>query len=330
MNRLEVGTGSAPQDSILIFGSGALAMLVGARMARTGASVTLAGTWTEGLETMRFDGIEVTPVDGETWRQAVSVLTLDRLRSRPRPLFDLAIIAVKSYQTGTIAPLAAPTAKGILTLQNGLGNLETLRAAAGTERVTAGIIHHGATLLGPGRVLDAGGGPTYLPPDEPKLVERFQAAGLDPQPVAEFDSARWLKLAVNCAINPLTALHGVPNGAILDSRLLRRTARAAALEVGRIAAGIGIDLVTDPGQRVLEVAAATANNRSSMLQDLENRRPTEIDALCGAVVTKARQAALEAPINSGLWRAIQEREQANFALSPPWIGQVPVATGGTS
>jgi 2-dehydropantoate 2-reductase len=83
---------------------------------------------------------------------------------------------------------------------------------------------------------------------------------------------------------------------------------AAAREVGDVAAASGIDLRADPAELAFEVAAATAGNRSSMLQDLDRGAPTEIDAMCGAVVREGRRLGMATRVNERLWRAVRERE----------------------
>src|SRR6185503_2077256 len=156
----------------------------------------------------------------------------------------------------------------IVSLQNGLGNREVLAGAAGADRVTVGVATLGGTLLGParvrafpGRIVLAAAGPARLS----RLALAFQRAGIETATTADIDQLIWRKLAVSCAINPVTALLGVSNGAILSSPADRARAATAAREVAAVARARGIDLEADAAELAFEVAARTAGNRSSML-----------------------------------------------------------------
>jgi 2-dehydropantoate 2-reductase len=88
----------------------------------------------------------------------------------------------------------------------------------------------------------------------------------------------------------------------------RERVAAAAREVGAVAAAKGIALGADPAELAFDVAARTAGNRSSMLQDLDRGAATEIDALCGAVVAEGSALGVPTPVNAALWREVRERE----------------------
>lgn len=238
---------------------------------------------------------------------------------------DLAILLTKAYDTAAAAAHAAPLlgTNGLLvTLQNGLGNVEACAAVVGSERVVQGVTNQGAYVVAPGRIVHAGFGPTYIggrPETRPllaALATALDAGGLKPHLVEDVQPYVWAKLLVNAAINPLTALLGVPNGALVHlpaaAELLERVAR----EVAAVAAAQGIALPDDPVTLVRTACAATERNRSSMLRDLEQRRPTEIEAIAGAVVRLGRAAGLAVPTVELLRLAIQAREQANARSQP--------------
>lgn len=288
----------------LVLGTGAMGTSFAAGLARSGVAVTLAGTWAAALEAAARDGLGVEQ-DGEVWSARVEVRDVDAAL----PEADLTLVLVKSWQTPRIAAVAARAGAPILTLQNGLGNVEALEAAAGGGRVSAGVTTEGATLLAPGRVkrfpatTSLGAGPRGE-----WLARVLRAAGFDTTLVPDVDALRWLKLAVNCAINPLTALLGFENGALLLSPLGSDLMARAAREVGAVAAAKGINLGVDPARYAVEVAERTAANRSSMLQDVERGRPTEIDALCGALVREAEALGVPAPVNAWLCEEVRRRE----------------------
>lgn len=308
--------------SVLILGTGALACLFGARLARFGrARVTLAGTWAEGLRVLAERGITVQEDDSVS-SVAVTATPIEG----PLGPADLVLVLVKSHQTAAVAPAAVRAlAPGglILTLQNGLGNREVLERSAGAGRVAVGVTTSGATLLGPARVKPAGRGRTVLGAEPEEAVARVAAllegAGLATETTAHIDQALWRKLAVNCAINPLSALRGVTNGALLEDPVSREALLAAAREAGAVAAAQGIALGVDPGALALELARTTAANRSSMLQDLDRGARTEIDAINGAVARAGQRLGVPTPIVHRLWQEVLEREArpGDARSSPP-------------
>jgi 2-dehydropantoate 2-reductase len=294
---------------VLVLGTGALGSLIAARLARGGAArVTIAGTWAEGLEAIARDGITVEE-ETRRWSARVETACLSDTGTA-----DFVLVLAKSRSTTAVAGVAARAlAPGgrIVTLQNGLGNREILARVAGQDRVAVGVATLGATLLAPGRIRAFPGritiGATSVP-TLARLLEAFEAAGIPIETTDDIDRVLWQKLAVNCAINPPSALLGLPNGALLASNESRARMAAAAREVATVAAARGIALEADPSALAFEVAAATAGNRSSMLQDLDRGAPTEIDALCGAVVMEGRRLGVATPVNESLWRAVRERE----------------------
>ncbi|MDX1502256.1 MAG: 2-dehydropantoate 2-reductase [Thermoanaerobaculia bacterium] len=309
--------------TVSVFGTGALGMLFAARLARSGARVLLAGTWSDCLAAVARDGIEVVEPGG-VWRQRVAETT-----RRPNPddaphrRADVALVLVKSWQTCAVAAAAASAGEVLLTLQNGLGNVASLARRAGTRRVVQGLCSHGATVLAPGRVGDGGGGEVVLPAGRVALTALLREAGFAVRETADLERAVWEKLAVNCAINPVTALAGVRNGALLERSALRERALAAARETAAVAAARGVGPAGDVARRVLAVARRTGGNHSSMLQDLRRGAPTEIDAICGAVVRAGAELGLPTPVNRRLLEAVRRRERrakARGRALPPVAG----------
>ena len=200
-----------------------------------------------------------------------------------------------------------------LTLQNGLGNAETLRQALGAERVALGVTTSGATLLGPGRVRPAGDGPVTIQQHSAvgPLSEILGAdAGFTVEFVQDAQALLWGKLLINAAINPLTALLGVPNGVLLQRPSALRLMAEAAGEAQAVAAALGVALpYSDPLETIRAVAQRTAENRSSMLQDVQRRAPTEIDAINGAIVRLGEQTGIPTPVNQALWLLVRALRQ---------------------
>jgi 2-dehydropantoate 2-reductase len=292
-----------------------MACLFGALIARGGqAHVTLAGSWPAAIEAIDGGGILVEEADGEF---RVSVVAKDLHSALGN--FDLVLVLVKSGQTALIAPHVARCLgpDGVMvTLQNGLGNVETLAGLTSRERTGAGVTSLGATILAPGHVRWAGRGPTIVgpavagavPDSLVRAVDLLAASDLSAELVTDIDPYVWQKLAVNCAINPLSAILAVPNGALINRPEPRATLLAAAREVGAVAAALGIDFLEDPASAVERVARRTADNRSSMLQDVDRGFLTEIDAINGAVVRLGRSHGIPTPVNEALWRHVRAIE----------------------
>jgi 2-dehydropantoate 2-reductase len=295
-------------DEILIVGSGALATYFGARLAASGKSVIMMGTWKEGIQALSEDGIRLF-ADGEEKRYPVTAISeLENFKG-----FTDALVLVKSWQTARAADQLAQILdpKGIaLTLQNGLGNLEVLRDKLGEERTALGVTTTGATLLGPGKVKAGGEGVITLGahPRLKNMKKALQDAGFVIKETEDPAGILWSKLIINAAINPLTGLLDVPNGFLLNSEKTRELMRLLAEEAAAVAEAKGIPLsFQNPAQAVEKVAATTAENISSTLQDIRRGAPTEIAQINGAIVKEGLKLGIPVPVNQIIWQLIQAK-----------------------
>jgi 2-dehydropantoate 2-reductase len=287
-----------------------MACLFAARLSASGSEVTMLGTWREGIEALRRGG--VTLVDTEGREQSCPVRATDDPAECAGA--RAALVLVKSWQTERAATQLAKCLdpEGVaLTLQNGLGNREKLSKVLGAQRVALGVTTLGANLLGPGRVRLAGEGVISLSVHSRlgPVSGSLHQAGFAVENAPDPDSLLWGKLVINAAINPLTALLGVPNGDLLE----RPTARALMVTVAREAAAVataqGLHLpYPDPVAAVETIARRTSANRSSMLQDVQRGAPTEIDAICGAIVSAGEQDDVPTPANRTLWQLVKALE----------------------
>jgi len=295
------------KENILIVGTGALATLFAARLTQARYQITLLGTWKEGIDSLRRDGARLVDANGNEER--FDVHATDDPREYVGTKY--AIVLVKAWQTERAArQLAECLAEDGLavTLQNGLGNRETLVESLGEDRVALGTITVGATLLGPGLVKVGGDGiisiernPALGPVEAALRSARFQV-----NMVQDAQSAVWGKLVVNAAINPLTALLRIPNGELLNRPSAREMMGKLAREVAEVARAENIQLpFDDPLAMAEEVARKTAANHSSMLQDVLRNAPTEIDAICGAVVRTAQKHEIDTFANWACWKLIK-------------------------
>ena len=297
--------------NLTIIGIGAMGCLFGARLSPFFANVTLLGNWPEQLQTIQQNGLTLIEPNGRSRNHPIHATNqLNQI-----PAADVVLIMVKSQQTeraaAQAAQILAPSGV-VLTLQNGIGNLETITAVITQNPVILGSTSEGAAIVEPGIVRHAGWGHTYLTQTDDtavftqQIAKLWHQAGFQTEITDNVASIIWGKLAVNAGINPLTALLRVPNGFLAENATARQIMQAAANEVAQVAAAQGIQLpFADAGQRALEVAQATAANHSSMLQDVLRGVPTEIDVICGAVVKHGRIHNVLTPINKQLWTAVQ-------------------------
>jgi 2-dehydropantoate 2-reductase len=294
-------------NRILIVGTGALATLFAARLAQAGHSITMLGSWKAGLDALRKDGTRFVDSNGDEHHFKVQAIS-DVRECRG---IKHALVLVKAWQTERVsAQLQECLADdGIaVTLQNGLGNRETLAQSLGSGRVALGTTTTGATLLGPGLVRAGGEGIISIERNQAlgPIEEALKLAGFNVNIVADAQSLIWGKLVINAAINPLTALLRIPNGKLLERPSAYEMMKALARETAQVAEAKNIKLsFSDPVVAAEDVARRTAANHSSMLEDVLRGAPTEIDAICGAVVKTAQKYNMDTPANWACWKLVK-------------------------
>jgi 2-dehydropantoate 2-reductase len=289
---------------ILVLGAGAMGSLLGARLARAGTSVTLLTIDRDHIRAIQEDGLLIEEMDGTVSRHLLpGIDSPDAIPVKP----DLVLVTVKSYATRIAVESVVPfcdAATVFLTLQNGTGNWQRIAQITGRKAVLAGTTAQGATLVGPGRVRHGGSGATFIgePTGPPgarvaALVDRFQEAGLHTESSDNMEWLIWEKLMVNVGINAITALTGIRNGLVAELEPARELCREAVREAMEVAQAAGFPMRPGMEEKVLAIARATARNRSSMGQDVDARKRTEIDAINGAIVRLGRELQLSTPIN---------------------------------
>lgn len=300
---------------IAIIGAGAMGSLFGARLSQAGHEVWLLDLWREHVDVINRDGLTVITGEG-------------RLTARPLATTDaaaigqagLVIVFVKAGNTAAAAQTALSLLgpeTAVLTLQNGYGNAEELAEVLDPARIIAGTTAQGATILGPGLIRHGGDGETHIGDFAGGVTERvtrlakaLTVAGIPALAEADVKSLIWGKLIINAGINALTGITGLQNGRLLQFPQTKQLMELLVLEAVAVAAATGVDLPYDkPVEKVAAVAAATAQNRSSMLQDLDNARLTEIDAINGAIVRMGAKAGVPTPVNETLMLLIKTLEK---------------------
>lgn len=308
---------------IAIVGPGAIGCLFAGLLSRAGQEVWLIDHDASRARQLARRGIHVSGLSGEFHASV-------RATAEPKEVSgaELSLIAVKAYHTSEAA-LAAQSALSptgaALTLQNGLGNVETLQQALGAERVLGGSTAQGATLISQGQVHHAGLGPTIIGEPGGTISERllaiktaFVGAGIQTELTADLPSVLWEKLVVNAGINPVATLAQVRNGGIMESAHLRLALRLAVTEAAQVAGRLGIRLAhQDVVAHTEEVCQRTANNINSMLQDVRRQRRTEVEAINGAVARHGAAQGLPTPTNALLSALIHGIEETYSARRVP-------------
>jgi len=290
---------------VVVFGAGSLGSLVGGRLARA-HDVTLVGRDPH-VSAVQRSGLRVTGVETFETQPAA---TTDGTGMNA----DLALVTVKAYDTEAAARTLATDEYGVVcSLQNGMGNEDVLAAHVDAP-VVAGTVTCGARLADPGHVEWLGRGTVTLGPWRPESdttpVERvaaaFRAADFPTDVTSDIRRRLWEKLAVNAAINPVTALARVENGAVAGEGPLAAVATAAARETAAVARADDVDLSAATATTAVEtVASETARNQSSMHRDVARGRRTEIDAINGFVVDRAADRGESVPVNRVLANLIR-------------------------
>lgn len=295
----------------LIFGTGAIGSVFAVRLAaRHPVAVVARG---ERLAQILRDGIQVEGATEGTARPPAAPVASELAGFRP----DFVLVTVKAHATAAAARALAPlgTAPIRVSLQNGLGNEETL--AAGGYPVVGAVSNTGATLLESGRVLHAGFGELILSSFQSVAEEAvadlgacLSEVGFPVRQVPDIRKPLWEKTILNAALNPVSALLGLRTGQLLRDPGSEQLLRLLVREAVAVARAEGVPTSEPEVWATVErVVAATAGNKTSMLQDLERGVRTEIDAMNGVIVTRGAKRGMETPWNQLMLRLIRSRER---------------------
>ncbi len=282
---------------IVIFGAGSLGCALGALLSRAN-ELALVGRRAN-MSAIRKGGLRIVgDIDLRVKLDARE--TIDELKSP-----DLLIIATKAYDTLSAIDACKGWAEEdamVLTLQNGLGNLEAIREWKG-KKAFGGTITMGANLLEPAKVRLSGLGRTIIgsdlnPSGARRIVTAFSNSGIPTFVKNEIQGEIWAKAAISACVNPMTGILRIPNGKLLDSVPVSRMLSEICAECESVARAEGIRLpYRSMVRRVRAVVKDTANNHSSMLQDIERGRRTEIAQINGAFVLLGMSSNVKTPLN---------------------------------
>lgn len=275
---------------VTIAGCGALGSLLAARMMEGGLEVQAFQREGAHSEALRDRGITIKGDRSGTCR----TFPLKMVSSRPEDLQParLILVLVKSYDTDKVGPVQSILEKDgvVLTLQNGLGNAEVLAEHFGEPRVAAGITNYAAFRISPGVIGWGGDGQITLGPWQKDcsmewVCDLLEEAGLNASYVTDPRPFLWKKVAVNATINTITALTGLRNGDLLQSEPVLDMMKKICEETISAAKRSDLDLdIEELWKMVVSTMEMTARNRSSMLQDVEKGRKTEIENIAGSIL----------------------------------------------
>jgi 2-dehydropantoate 2-reductase len=297
---------------ISIIGCGALGGLIAAHLINKKFNIQVLQRDGAQLEALKQNGL--TFIDQKNLHHVYQIPTLSSDSKDLKPS-DLIIVTVKAYQTNqlhNIEQLLKPEGQ-VLSLQNGLGNVETLLKQLPKTKLVAGIGTYGAHKTRPGVVNWGGEGQIILGPlnnqtDISWIQNLFLEAGFKTEIVKDPKKHIWQKLALNAMINPITALTGFKNGMLVEHHLIKELMRNIGQETIVAASRAGVILDFDEiWLRLKKSIAATAVNKSSMLQDIEKGIKTEIDAISGNILEYANDEQ-EFPYTRSLYTLLKSIE----------------------
>ncbi len=300
---------------VSVVGPGALGCLFAAILGRAGHQVWLLDHRAERARAIAAQGIELHDQQGSRIVPVQATVDPDRIG-----LVQLVFLCVKSDAVVSAARNVLPilgTDGLLIALQNGIAHHARL-ADVLHQPWALGITAQGANLLGPGVVRHGGSGQTslgFLEKVDESAKRRLEEAaallnsvGIETVICPDILATAWHKLIVNAGINALTALEDCANGELLRHPAALATLTAAVREVAQVAEALGIKIVSDPVAMTVGVCRETADNISSMLQDIRQGRHTEIEAINGMIVRQAATLGISVPINQALLAGVKVLE----------------------
>lgn len=291
---------------ITIAGAGAMGCRFGGALFAAGHDVVLLDGWREHVDAINASGLRIDDARGS---RVVRVPA--RMFPAPADPADLLVVFAKATQTSTVAAAAAAAigpSTLVLTLQNGLGNIEVLRSYVPEPRLLAGTTTVGTELLGPGHIRALGSGETVLGALGPassdhaeRTVLTLSAAALPARLADDTLGVIWAKVAFNCVMNSLCAIASIPVSALGRYDGFDALASSILAEVAAVARAEGVYVNKAAALRLMKAQfdpAASGSHLASTLQDLMNGRPTEIAHLNGAIAARAAAHDIDAPLNA--------------------------------
>lgn len=308
----------------LVLGAGAIGSVFGGFLATAGHQVTLVGRQ-EHMDAIRNSGLLIDGIWGRhEVREGLTTTTTVRDAAVCGP-FDLCLLTVKSYDTRSAVMELCDTFRDpppVLSLQNGIGNIETIESLIGRRKTIGGRVIFGVEYNGPGHVTvtvaaDAtrigGLGNGYPQKHIEALAACFTDAGIPTHPTDDIMRYVWGKVLYNCALNPLATLLEVHYGMLLSSESAKEIMRSIIAEIFDVARKRAVRLDWEQPQQYAEhlfsvLMPRTFEHHPSMLQDIRRGKRTEIEALNGAIAALGEELGCAVPYNTTIRDLIRARE----------------------
>ncbi|HEV2439884.1 MAG TPA: ketopantoate reductase family protein [bacterium] len=313
---------------VLVLGCGAVGGIFAARLAQV-CDVAVLDTWTAHVAAITARGLRVrvrAGSAGETIEARPAQAASAPAALSTGPAFTHALVAVKGPHTQAAAKGARALLDGavILTVQNGLGNAETI-AAACRGSVCHGVTMNAGEVTAPGEIAQAEVGPTWLGPYRAEMPQArgwgdlLARAGLETQVLPDPRGVIWSKLIFNAAVNPLPVVTGLRLADVYAHPAAYALLRALVEEGKAVAAARGIVLPVDPMTVIDEHRALGSRHthQGSMKQDIDRGRPTEIETLTGALIAEADRGGVPVPALRTVYRLVKAIETAAVATRAP-------------
>lgn len=314
-----------PGPRILIAGCGAIGSIFACFLRQAGHDVTLLGRQPH-LSAIASHGLYLDGIWGSHYAKNFELATTVADLAPP---YDVVLVAVKAYDTQAMVEAVAPLVNNdglAVSLQNGLGNLEILAQAFGPERSLGANVLVGAILSAPGRVtVTVQAAPIILGPLEISdcvmmenihaWAETFKSAMIPCETTVRILSYLWAKAFYNAPLNALGALLDVHYGVLGDEPELRSIMDRIIDEALEVATAKNVDCLWETAAEYRDffyrhLVPATYDHRSSMLQDLQRGRRTEIDAINGQIWRYGEEVQVATPYNEIMTRLIWQKEKS--------------------
>jgi 2-dehydropantoate 2-reductase len=300
----------------ILGGAGAMGGIFGALLAKGGYDVTLVDVAQAAVDKINAEGIYVELKSGAAEHVRVPATTTPATLGA----VDTVINFVKCYHTDAAIRSVLPVINdktAVLSLQNGWGNAPRIAAIVGEDKVLAGVTYHSGTLVGPGHVKQTGVGMTFMGELNGVMSDRlnaiataFQQSGIEVTASDNVLFQIWSKLALNCCTLPASALLRFYAHQMVEHDGTLNTMHEILREVIAVANAQNIPLNFDERwEAITGLLKRAVGGKASMLQDVENRRRTEIDVVNGAIVEAGQRLGIPTPYNQTMvWmtKALEE------------------------
>ncbi|MBI2149358.1 MAG: 2-dehydropantoate 2-reductase [Acidobacteria bacterium] len=296
-----------PSERIAVLGAGAVGCYFGGMLARVGVPVTLIGRPAH-VDAMKRDGLFIGRSDFQEYVTVDAHTEIDAVRGA-----TIVLLCVKTPDTETAAAAVKPfLGEGALlvSMQNGVDNVERIRAAAGIEAIPA-VVYVAVAMSGPGRVKHSGRGDLIIGDRPRQELDRvaavFEYAGIPCRISGNIASELWTKLIMNCTYNAISAIGQWRYALIKGNPLTRQVMKQVVDEVAAVAKASGVTLpdTENLNDAVLKLGEAMANATSSTAQDIARGKPTEIDSLNGYIARRGAALRVPTPVNSTLYALVK-------------------------